>query len=99
MEDNTKDTQTSSELSQIKSDLANLYSHVSTAIGNKTEDAKVKWNETRIDLEAKRAVLEERAAKLVKDGSAASEDIKSGISAALSELKKAIEDAKGKFGN
>ena len=99
MEDNTQNTQPqpSSDVQQIKDDLANLYTHVSSALGKKTGEAREKWEETRVTLEVKRKVLEEQAAHLIQAGGAASADMKTGFSAAFSELKKALTEARRKF--
>jgi ElaB/YqjD/DUF883 family membrane-anchored ribosome-binding protein len=97
MEPDTQNISPTSDVEQIKSDLKNLYTHVGSALGKKTDEAKIKWAETRVVLEAKKAALDERAAQLTKAGSAASGDLKSGFSAAFSELKKAFADAKAKF--
>jgi ElaB/YqjD/DUF883 family membrane-anchored ribosome-binding protein len=97
MENDTQNTQPTSDVEQIKGDLKNLYEHVGVVVGKKTGEAKVKWNETKEILEAKRAVLEERATQLAKAGGEASSEMKSGFNAAFSELKKAFMEAKSKF--
>jgi ElaB/YqjD/DUF883 family membrane-anchored ribosome-binding protein len=97
MDNDTRVTQPNSDMEQIKNDFKGLYEHVGSALGKKTEEAKVRWNETRNMLEAKKTILEERASELAKAGSAASNEMKSGFSSALAELKKAFTEAKAKF--
>jgi len=97
MNDNTQNADASTDLEDIKRDLKSLYEHTSSVIGKKTDGAKVKWIEAQSALEVKMNDLEKRRVELVKAGSAASADMKSGFSAALAELKKAFVDAKNKF--
>lgn len=95
--DTQNTTPQESDVEQIKTDLKNLYAHVGTVVGKKTEEAKVTWEKTRVALEAQRAVLEERAGRLAQAGSAASADMKVGFAGAFAELKKAFIEAKAKF--
>lgn len=97
MDNKSPDIQMDSDLTQIKQDLQSLYTHVSAAVSKGTEDAKVKWGETRDVLEVKRVALEAKAAELAKAGSAATADMQAGIGAAYTELRKAFLEAKSKF--
>jgi ElaB/YqjD/DUF883 family membrane-anchored ribosome-binding protein len=98
MVDDIQNSQPISDVEQIKTDLTSLYSHVSRALGKKTEEVRAKWGETRDVLEERRSALEERAKHLTAAGVAASADMKSGFASALSELKKALTGARSRFG-
>jgi len=97
MDNDTQNVQPVSDLEKIKGDLKSLYSHVGAALGKRTDEARVKWGETKVTLEARRSALEEKAARLAKAGNAASADMKTGFNVALTELKKAFSEAKRKF--
>ena len=86
-----------SDFDAVKTDLNNLYEHVGALLDQKTQEVQAQWEETRTTLEMKKEDIEMRAADLAQAGSAASGDMKAGFSAALSELRKAFAEAKGKF--
>lgn len=93
------DISTQSDYEQVKSDLQSLFSHTGALITSKTQDAKQKWDETRVSLEKKKEIVEAKASELAKAGSAATAEMKSGFGSALQELKDAFKEAKSKFDN
>lgn len=97
MNDLTPNTEPTSDIDHIKSDLASLYTHVGSILGRKTEDAKARWSETQTSLEERRKIVEERSKELASAGSAATSEMKAGFTAAFAELKKSFIEAKAKF--
>ena len=92
-----EDHNTPADFSKVKKDVAALLNDVTSWIMGSPADAQKKWDAIRPVLEEKLAKTEAHATKFTDAGTEAAGELNKGFSAAMSELKKSVEEAKLHF--
>lgn len=81
----------------LREDAAKLLADIGTVLSSASDDAKVKLEASRSDLEARLDEAKEKSDRLRASGGAAGEELKSGLAEAIEALRTSIAAARDQF--